>query len=748
LNLNTNLKATLHDPTSKLGKLYDQLAQGRTDTALSDRDRLGTLLAQEAYRCLIEEDAIGGPKAAAVLATIASIVSRELAQVNPTYEWQYKTAPLVAGDGFGRAYDFAYAWLSDSQRKTVRGMLSAATKGKWSIGMDALPAWEANMMNWSPWVSGQLLISALAIEGEDGYDPTLYPRLAQMYRQDMQLGFFESGAGYEGMAKNSPMLRYQIALAKRGDMTLAQTHVRDFISRFRLHTMEPWGYNWLEDGNWGGAETRGHLDDYLAMKWAFPDDPAVDFQFRNAMDVPNADRSAVYPEMFPVDWNRSLTWNQELELVTKNEPTTFFCNDLGLLVARSSWKPDTALLYFVPRNLLDGHRHANRNMFVFSALGRVWADYTKNAGGSFEGDIAESSFHSVILIDDRGQALGPPAKFVSMVDTREATFGVGDAKLAYSVRRSNHGETSLEFHPNDFRLTKSSLPWMDLAWKDLPDWFSSQKLAIGDFRNRLYRGDHAFDPTVVPERTWERSWSLRDDPVQRAFRTAGLVRGPHPYALIVDDIQQDTEPHLYKWLMQTADDLELNSINVTENGNKPTPELQSASNGLREYKNPIYIADFELREARVPRDDSGKPLHKPDDRLLLVRVLQNESVEPASKRSERMGNLYDFNFENDQPIPVGDGRPGQLETYLKYARFIGQGKRLVVPSRSVSPEFKVLLFAHRFNEPLPTTKWNQDHSRVTVEWKDQKDELVFTKGNDGRTRVQLNRDGKAAMSTN
>ena len=200
--------------------------------------------------------------------------------------------------------------------------------------------------------------------------------------------------------------------------------------------------------------------------------------------------------------------------------------------------------------------------------------------------------------------------------------------------------------------------------------------------------------------------------------------------------------------MQVADDLELDSIDVTENGLKPGAELQSAAGALRgrDYESPIYMADFELREASVPRGSQGKPQHKSDDRLLLVRVLQNESLEPAAKRAERMGNLYDFNFENDQPIPVGDGRPGQLETYMKYARFVGLGKRLVVPSKSVSPEFKVLLFAHRFNEALPVSKWNNDRTRVTVEWKDQKDEVVFRKDTDGRTRVTLRREGKPVMS--
>jgi hypothetical protein len=112
--LNATLQETLHNPASKLGKLYQQLADGRTDIVLADRDRFGLLLAQES-------------------SNVATIVSGELARVNPTYEWQYKTGPMVAGDGLARAYDFAYNWMSEAQRKSVRAMLYRGRKAVMNV---------------------------------------------------------------------------------------------------------------------------------------------------------------------------------------------------------------------------------------------------------------------------------------------------------------------------------------------------------------------------------------------------------------------------------------------------------------------------------------------------------------------------------------------------------------------------------------------------------------------------------------
>lgn len=47
------------------------------------------------------------------------------------------------------------------------------------------------------------------------------------------------------------------------------------------------------------------------------------------------------------------------------------------------------------------------------------------------------------------------------------------------------------------------------------------------------------------------------NPVQKAFRTAALVRGNHPYVLMVDDIRKDDSSHLYEWAMHLPPDLEI-----------------------------------------------------------------------------------------------------------------------------------------------------------------------------------------------
>ena len=136
-----------------------------------------------------------------------------------------------------------------------------------------------------------------------------------MYRRNLSLGFFASGASYEGMAKNSPCLRHLIALAKRGEMLIGHSHARRHIDRFRLHSMQPWGGGWIEDGNWGGNLNRGHLDDFVAMKWAFPDDPKVDFLYRNAAR-PEDCLTGVYPELFPSDYDRTVSWDEAMKRAT------------------------------------------------------------------------------------------------------------------------------------------------------------------------------------------------------------------------------------------------------------------------------------------------------------------------------------------------------------------------------------------------------------------------------------------------
>lgn len=140
--------------------IYDSLSAGDpADFNVGDSTRLTLCMAQEAYRCLIEENDLDGRRVATAIATAAQIMREELARVNPTNDWQYTISPIVGRDGLARCYDLAHRWMTDDQRALVRQTLADATAGKWVIGLDALPAWEANMMNWIPWIGGELLVS-------------------------------------------------------------------------------------------------------------------------------------------------------------------------------------------------------------------------------------------------------------------------------------------------------------------------------------------------------------------------------------------------------------------------------------------------------------------------------------------------------------------------------------------------------------------------------------------------------------
>lgn len=68
--------------------------------------------------------------------------------------------------------------------------------------------------------------------------------------------------------------------------------------------------------------------------------------------------------------------------------------------------------------------------------------------------------------------------------------------------------------------------------------------------------------------------------------------------------------------------------------------------------------------------------------------------------------------------------------------------RLILPAQGVTASFKVLLFPHRAGETLPVTTGSKDGKTMTVEWPDQKDVVDFRNEPDGRTRLQLQHNGK------
>ena len=668
------------------GKVPDDLAGKWTERPPTiGRQYLMHLLPYEAFRCLIDDDEAGGRRIAAAATTIAQELGRHMDTWTGTDDWQQVYWPL-SSHSLGLTYDWAYKWMTDGERRAVRKTIAGITGGKRYLGLDQLPAFPGNTSNWNI-IHANLLPMVLSIEGEEGYDAHVYRRIVEGLRKWVYVAAGPQGAPFEGLNKSHYAPNWLIPLARRGEPLLGTQWSKNHVRKFQLHTMLPWGGEHVFETGIGPSR------DVATFKFAHPADPIVDIIYAStAREFFEEDARGPWPnirttyapkwcDLFqatdPIgatgatyDFDRA--YEKALTLLGKNEPLTWFSDYRGLLVTRSAWTPEAAFLYFEPRHVHGGHTRASRGEFVFAALGRVWAHRTVAVE-------SKSLVHSLVLIDGRGE--GPfrclPARTVALEDAPEATFAAADLKWPYCYVTCDPRDPSarpVPVTPNASRLTRSPLPWMDRPWSFLPLWNTGNKPIADGEPN--YSG------------TQHHHWKSYN-PVVFAYRTVGLVRGTHPYALIVDDLRKDDAEHLYTWQMQTPDDLK---VVQTSPGKAGTG----------------HVVDLVLAEAE-------------GDRRLLVRVLAAGagSAEAHVTRDGAKLEEYETVHRNKSTLR----------------------RRIVLPLRAVTGTYKVMLHAFRKGAPLPETAWSDGGKQLTVTWPDGKEVYDFATGNDGRTRFALKRAG-------
>lgn len=462
-------------------------------------------------------------------------------------------------------YDFLYPWMTDAERAKIRRVISGCTAGKWSVGMYAVNAHGSS--NWQYWVTGDLLANVLAIEGEDGFDPAVYEECKNAMRRFCHNGIFPDGAMSEGMGKNSLAAQNLIALAKRGENLLASENVYNHATKFLPGTMQPYGYQFIEDGLWGGSRNAADPQDIACIKYAYPKDPVVDFAYRNAMGdgytwKPRGTTYCYSSDLVSCwtasDWEGDKDWNKNAAQALKDQPLSYFSNHINLVTARSGWNKDAAFICFLPR-MLGGHSAKAHGTFVFSALGRDWSLYP--AGHN---DV-DSLQHSVITVDGKSAGAGW-AKMLSFKDSPEAVFASCDLRETYGQTASSGACL------NDYRLFKGNLPWEKIPIFRLPHW---------------YDGDKPSSSGPPPE-------SSPAKEIKSAYRTVGLIRATTPYAIVADDFNMDGAEHDYRWQMVLPPDLASNiSLNDNEavildekTGNRLLLKMFSAGK-LNSSKNPF-----------------------------------------------------------------------------------------------------------------------------------------------------------------
>ena len=546
-----------------VGGWINELASGKVPSELekkwddkphaSGRHYLMHLLPYEAFRCLIDDDAAGGKRIAAALTTLAGRFEKDMNKWTASNDWQ-RIYQSISSQSLGLTYDWAHKWMSDDQRRIVRECIAGILKNKTYIRLDHLPAFPGNTSNWNV-IHANMLPMALAIEGEEGADPVTYERMAAGLKKWVYIAAGPQGAPFEGLNKSFYGARWYGAMAMRGQRHIGTIHSKNHVRKFLLHVMLPWGGEHMFE-----TCAAPLVHDIRHFKYAHPSDPVIDLLYAATVrDRFKEGAVGSWPNCrttYPPPWNVYIAddpigakdgqydydkaFDRVMAGLKGSEPLGYYSDYRGLMTARSGWDRDAAFLYFEPRNVPGGHTRASRNEFVFAALGRLWAHRTEEVEDT-------SEFHSVVLVDGKGQGKSggrcPAGRTVALDNNSVATFAAADAAWAYShllvtADRIKKGAVPVPVTPNDSRLHKSLLPWMDQPWSFLPNWNTGFKPAP-----RRDPGGHGY-------------W-VDYNPVKYAYRTCGLVRGERPYAIIVDDIKKDDKAREYTWLMQIPDDLKI-----------------------------------------------------------------------------------------------------------------------------------------------------------------------------------------------
>lgn len=597
------------------------------------------------------------------------------------------------------AYDFAFNAMTETQRSVVRQALAKITPEVPRHGA-YLPAF-ANQSNWSTLNSFEIIIN-LAIEYEPGYKPDLTERWMRAYHNFINYGWYESGAGYEGLGKNYQYVSTMIACAKRGYSLLGHPHVRAYGTQFLPAIMQPFGHGVTSYDVWGGsghdAETGGYKfnsADVVGLKWAFPNEPKIDWVWRNYIEKTwnLSSTGYVYQQIRPDDsyFNYLIPaavfaadystddWQTQAD---QNVDLGYFADDRGLAVLKSGTDADALAVQFHCRQDMGGHTHGDRNDFTLSALGRIWV--RKSYGGS---QFQPSYFHSMPMIDGKGMGVGDPdgdkcrqpGTILDWNPRIEITTVAGDATYPYTwefdwqPRPANQDHSRLGMDGwekvtetwNDFQMIPRDEPHFDIPWYDYPHWHQADR--------------------------FERMVKREYNPMEKVYRTVAMVRGEKPFVLIADDLKKDDDEHQFEWLAQIARDLTIDTMIVNLNNEN--------------YRNDVILKEPEAT----------------GNRRLLVRILNNENFDGTTAPA-RMDTIEYFDYFSGNPY---NSNPNYVRP------------RLIVESNSVEPDFKFLLFPFYENDELPVTNWNATKDTLEVTFDAAIWHFSFAKDMRGKSEIKI-----------
>jgi hypothetical protein len=393
-------------------------------------------------------------------------------------------------------------------------------------------------------------------------------------------------------------------------------------------------------------------------------------------------------------------WNSQAAVDSLKLPVTWQDNMRGYVEARNSWRIGDLQLGFVNKQdfYYGGHEGSEANRIT------LWKDGVNWIRDEDLLAVKATGLQNMLTIDGRGLSWPPvPGVWLGVNEGPQGLSAAGDARLSY-----RHNKL-MQVHPLAFPSGK--LPYyapfteknFDLT-RDLQVAFHPGTVKWNDGYAHTDYGPWSGETRLVE------FYGDNQPGVEQAFRTVHLARGGRPYVLLLDDARHAGGHRLFEASFNLPDDAVVVDAKTTE------IQFQNVDPSHRRESEFLIAPGGTLRDP-----ESGQPIVKKGDPLLLVRILYRNS---------------DFGF----PVPRVQTLPGRPER--PFNRFT----QLVVPAISDSPEFRILFYPHRSGDPLPVTTWNADRSELSVSFDKQRDLYRFARTDGGRTVFDFTRDGEPALA--
>lgn len=626
-------------------------------------------------------------------------------------------------------YDYAAPYMSEEQRAIVRRAISKLSSNRYASFME-MPG-QFSMNNHIS-LGQNFLLLPLAIEGEEGCDQRINDLGMKKFEEHLAWTLSPEGVGYE-QAKGFINGYVFLAYARRNPELFRMDRIRaylDYMARQSVFIGDDEGPDDKSKAAPGSSATgKGKGWDLLdkespnlikGLHAAYPTDPVVDYVYKSFFPLEAHKKSRGHP-MHDLDLltmraglrdedgaPRIYTWTGPPAEVQKLGLS--WVDPLrGFATVRSDWGKQALLTQYEARNdfYYSGHETPNYGDFNLFSHGGEWI--VKQRGYS------EPFYHNMTSVN----GVGPK------------TLGAASARFA-GFSESGEAVTLVSDHANGWR------------WAMIPgghDLSHPMYTAVDTFlfnRDSVFMHDRSTTVPVPPRiRRFYEGYAHTDYgpwhgenrgpymyyrwlDIDGYHRTFHVVRGEHPYVLLIDDFNKDGRINQYNMGLQIAKGSRLVSV---DDKAWTTSNMEKIGEGITvpsDYIGTTFVF------ARDNEPEGAAP--KPGTPMLMVRVLWRSTN-------------YPYPLPSFTKIEVG-----QTGSYT-----VPVAGRISIPARAVDPEYRVLLYPYLQGDPLPDTAWNDDRSALTVRIGEQEDRYMFASTTAGaesdspgaeRTVFVQERDGK------